>query len=315
MKQFESINDGNRLIVYLPYLEEGLKYAKQNNIADICIQTQSLSCQINNPINLDLKLISNCDFIEFISFSDSKMIFKKGIDLNYLSALKNLKGLRLDDSNYIINFNLFPNLNYLEFYHSSRCKEMEISKLINLEYLHVYNFSSTMLQELSSMEKLKTLILWDAKKLISLDGLSDLNNLERIDLIRAVSLEDIGSLRKHSKLSRLTFLNCRKLSNISVISEIQKLKVVSFNNCKSIKDYFQITPNNSIVAILLKDVDSLQFIKKMNKLERIAFEKVLNNDLSPLFEVKSLKMAGFPSKRAYSYTEKEVNDYLNNQVD
>lgn len=311
MEQFQLVNEGDRLVIYLPYLEEGLDHAKRNNISDIWIETQNVKYDVYNQIEWDLKLISNYHFIEFVSLSDSRNIFEKGIDINCLSTLKNLKGLRLDDSNYIIDFSLFPNLNFLEFYYSSACKN--INELINLEYLHIYNFNSIKLQELSKINNLKTLLLWDAKKLISLEGISNLKNLWRIDLIRAIVLEDVKALIYHNELCKLRFMNCKKLSDISVIAKMKKLEILIVNNCKSIKDYFQITQNNSIVGLLLTEVDSLLFTKEMNKLERISFEKIVDNDLSPLLEVKMLRKAEFPSKRTYNYTEKEINAFLNHK--
>jgi hypothetical protein len=306
---YKLVNENKRVIIYLPNLREGLELAKEKNVNDICIDTQNVNRNnlLNQYLNIDFKLISEYEFIESISISDSKQVFEKNFNINELSGVKNLKELRLDDKRYSVDFSLFVNLNKLEFFYNSSCENL--FKLTNLEYLHIYNFNSVDLQELSKMEKLRNLILWDAKKLISLDGLSKVNDLQIIDMVRANNLVDITVFNRLSLL-KVKFFQCKMLSDISVISELNKLEVLTLLNCKNLKDYNQITPNNSLKALIVSEIPTLEFVVKLKSLERIGFDNVTDNDLSPLLKAEKLRTACFPSKRSYNHTEKQIRDLL-----
>lgn len=313
MKKFEEVIDIKRLIIYLPFLQEGLEYAKKNNFKEIYITTQietNQNCLNKGTGGLDVNLITHYEFIESIIISDLWGVFKDNICLNKLSELCNLKSIEIKTDNiFAIDFSLFKKLTHVAYYDSRL-----ISGLHNLNSLvsaKIYRLNSINLNELHRNSNLKYLTLWDCKNQ-TIDGLSELKHLEEIEIVRSKKLTNINGLKQSKNLKKMGIYQCPQLIDISIITFLKELKELNLEKNKLITDLNQITPNN-VELLSVDKIENLNFILKMKSLKLIAFENVANNDLSPLFESQSLKGASFINKKSYNYTQKEIESFFSSQ--
>lgn len=311
MKKYEEIKDIKRLIIYLPFLQEGLEYAKKNNINEVYITTQieTDTSFLNKKSILDVNLITHYDFIESIILTDLWGVFKDNICLNELSKLSNLKKIEIKvDNIFIIDLSLFKKLTHISYYDSKLISGL--CKLNNLESVTIYNLDSKDLGEFSNSKNLNSLTLWDCKNQ-TLDGLSELEHLVELEIVRSKKLIDVSGLKKSKNLTKIEMQQCSKLENISIISNLKKLEKLTLKKNKLITNLNQIIPNN-IFFLRIDKIDNLDFILKMNRLKRIAFDCVTSNDLTPLFHSLSLESASFVNKKSYNYTQKDIESFFNN---
>jgi hypothetical protein len=311
MKKHEEVNDIGRLIIYLPFLQEGLEYAKENKFKEILINSQPniIMAPLYKKIVLDVNMISNYNFIESIILNDSCNVLEKNINLNKLSVLNNLNKIEIwIDDVFSIDFSLFKKLSKVSYYDSTLISGF--CKLDELETIAIYNLKSECLDEFSNKEKLKNLILWDCNNQ-SIDGLLKLKNLRTIEIIRSKKIKNLNGLKESKFLKDLKIYNCNQLEDITVIKDLIKLEKLSFNKNKLITNLEQITPNN-IEFLDIDTIDNLYFIKDMCNLKFLIFKSVKNNDLTPLLDSLSLKNVCFVNKKSYTYTEKEINSIINN---
>lgn len=312
MKTFQEVPDIKRLIIYLPFLQEGLEYAKKKNLKEIYITTQietNESC-LNSDVILDINLITHYKFIESIIISDLWGIFKDNICLNQLSKLHNLKKIEINvDSIFTIDFSLFKKLTHIKYYDSKLI--LGLQSLNSLTSAVIYNLKSTDLNELNKNKNLKYLTLWDCKNQ-NINGLSELKCLEEIEIVRSKKLTNINGLKNSRELKILGIYQCPQLEDISIISYLKELKELHLKKNKLITNLNQIIPNN-IEFLSVDKIENLYFISKMNSLRLINFENVTNNDLSPLYSNSSLEGASFINKKNYNYTRKEIELFFTNK--
>lgn len=312
MKKFEEVIDVKRLIIYLPYLQEGLEFAKKNNITEIYItsQVEIAPNYLNEKIVLDVDLITHYEFIESIIISDPWGVFKGNICLDRLSKLGNLKKIEIKINDiFTIDFSLFKKLTHILYYDSKLISGLH--SLNSLTSAIIYNLNSVDLSELSNNSNLKNLILLDCKNQ-NIDGLSGLNHLEEIEIIRSKKLTNINGLKQSFSLKKIEIIQCPQLNDISSIIYLKKLEELNLKKNKLITNLSQIAPNN-IKLLYVDKIDNLYFILKMNSLKLIAFENVTNNDLSPLINSLSLESASFVNKKSYNYTRKEIESFFTNK--
>lgn len=189
------------------YLEEGLDYAQQNNIKDVCVWTDGdWSKQI-----ISFDFLRGRDFIETFHWlvPTSKKSDISG--LYYLSKLENLRWS--DAADFSLDFSYFPLLKVLNIGYGFKIKGWESLKSLNrlligsvktenlsflqeatnLEYLRIIGGSFTSISGIENCKKLKTLFLQKCTSLVELQPtLHSLNSLEQLNLegCKKVNIEE-----------------------------------------------------------------------------------------------------------------------------
>ncbi len=309
MKKYRIVEGSKRLIIFLPFLKEGLEFAQKYQYNEIVITSQPSDSLFGEKYTLDIDLLSEYKFIKCLILEDP-CGYIEPCNINLLSEIKNLEELRIwTDNQFYIDFSYFPSLIRAEFYDSNLI--CNINHLINLREVHIYNLKSKELEEFSNMTNLEKITLWDASSR-SLKGLSELKSIRSINLVRLKNITDLSCINKLRKLIELNLYSCNKLENINAIIDLKKLKTLRIEKCKYITDLSSIVPNNSIEFIYISTLSNLDFILQMKKLKKIVFHNLLDNDLLPLLESNTLEHASFISKKGYAYNEKEINSRLKN---
>ena len=307
MKHYQEVPDINRLIIFPPFLKEGLEFAQKQGYNDILID----ACRTATDIyGISYKHVLNVDLI--CEYDSIETLIIQGYDytiephnLNQLSVLPRLKKLGLwADKVFSIDFSLFIKLEELKYYHTKQTENVDA--LINLKQLHIYNFKSNELEELKNMSLLEELTLWDAKN-INLNGLCQLTNIRMLDIVRSRKMTDISGLCNLNKLEELNLSYCNNIVDISVLSHISGLKILRLFKCKQLQDLTQLVPNSTIEYINISVLKDLLFLAGMKQLKSLCFDDVINGDISPLLGSHSLESVSMVSKKKYSHTEKEVN--------
>lgn len=308
MKKFEEIVDIDRLIIYLPYLKDGLEFARQKNYKEIVVSLRKFTIE-KSAIDLIIKY----PFIESLIFNEFYSEHKDKVCLNPLSQLENLKTIKIwGDNVFSIDFELFRNLCDIEYYDSKLIKN--IDKAVSIKNLKVYNLKSTHLEEFSNMSHLQKLTLWDCKN-TDIDGLLKLTRLKEIELIRSKKMKNINGLKNSIVLESLDIHNCNSLDDISVIQYLIRLRKLRLSQNKLITNLEQSVPNNIEILILNPStIDNLNFVQQMGYLRQILLDNVLSNDLSPLLNCPSLENVTMTNKKSYNYKESEINSILKNKI-
>lgn len=169
----------------------------------------------------------------------------------------------------------FSQLKQLEKLFLNNESYKNLGSLINLKELYFFRYSKTDCSEFSDLKGLTYLRIDGSRKLTSLEGIRNLRNLKTI---------------------WLAFNN--QLSDANSIGELNKLEWIWVEGCKNLLDYSFLNNNNSIKKLLISDLDSLDFVRNMKKLENINFWNCKSSDLSPLLECPTLKEVSFhPQKK------------------
>lgn len=263
------------------YLEEGIRAAERKNLDSIRIESFDEESNFKNE--LDLLPLFNKTFIKKLIIGDSfKLKSVKNIDAIY--SLKELNDLTLALP-LEIDFSYLKQLEKL-FVNNHSYKNLE--SLINLKQLYFARYSKENCEELQNLKELTYLRIDGSRKLISLEGIENLNNLNTIWLVFNNQLSDANSIAK-----------------------LDKLEWIWVEGCKNLLDYSFLSNNNSIKKLLISDLDSLDFVRNMNKLENINFWNCKSGDLSPLLENLMLKEVSFsPQRKHYSHKKDEINNIL-----
>ena len=309
MERYEIVEGTNRLIIYLPFLKEGLEFAQKHLYSEIVITSQPSDSFFSEKYILDIDLLCKYEFIKCLILEDP-CGYIESCNINQLSKIKNLEDLRIwTDNKFYIDFSYFPSLIRAEFYDSNMIRN--INHLVNLREIHIYNLKSKELEEFKNMTNLEKITLWDASSR-SLKGLSELKNICIINLVRLKKLTDLSHINKLNRLKELNVYSCNNLKSVNAIIDLKRLKILRIEKCKYIIDLSSIIPNNSIEFIYISTLSNLDFILQMNKLKRIVFHNLLDNNLLPLLKSNTLEHVSFISKKGYEYNEKEINSRLKN---
>lgn len=263
------------------YLEEGIRTAEKKNFNSIRIKR--LSEDPNFKYELDFLSLQNKTFIKKLIIDNSlKFAGIKNIEAIY--SLQELNDLALA---LPINID-FSKLKQIEKLYLNNESYKNLNSLVNLKQLYLSRYTKTTCLEFTELKELIFLRLDYSKNLISLDGLQELENLKRCWLMNNSNLQDANSL-----------------------AQLNNLEWLDIEGSKKMTDYSFLNNNNSIKKLLISDLDSLDFVRNMNKLERINFWNCKNGDLSPLLECPTLKEVSFhPEKRHYSHKKDEIDNIL-----
>ena len=181
------------ITILFDYLEDGLEYAHQNNIKDVCIRTD-ISDNQKKTVNFDF--LKDRNFIETFHWL---VPLTKRSNIEGLYYLSNLKNLRWDFD--IIDLSNFPKLENLNIGYSSEVTGWESLKLLNrlmiggvesedlyflnkndsLEYLRIIKGKFTTIRGLEKCDKLKTIFIQSCNSLIHIkETIKQLKNIENL---------------------------------------------------------------------------------------------------------------------------------------
>lgn len=205
-------------------LEEGGKSClvldgeyRSNNVASIVTDSKASSLAIHNlPIDGDsLSFLSGCPNIKEVEING--LTSSKMVDFSLLNALRSIKKLSVDNSNFtsLSGITAFENLEYLELGHLSHLKDM---------------------QALQEMTKLKQLTIHTCKKAERLEKvLGRLENIECLVLAYQQAITDLKFLKNLTKLKEFRLISTRVLSgDLSPLLENSLcLELVEFSDRKN----------------------------------------------------------------------------------
>jgi len=196
------------LRILYPYIQEGLLYAKQNNIKDICVWTQGDWTKQN----VIFDFLNGKSFIETFHWL---VPMSKKTDVTGIYNLFNLKELRW--GSYDLDLSYFKELERLNITYSAKIlgwnslkkvthltiggvKTEDLSFLEdmeNLEYLRIIKGTFSTIKGIERCNKLKTIFIQGCNSLLEIkDTLIKNKSIENLLLERCknVILEDIESL-------------------------------------------------------------------------------------------------------------------------
>ena len=134
MERYEIVEETNRLIIYLPFLKEGLEFAQKHLYSEIVITSQPSDSFFSKKYILDIDLLCKYEFIKCLILEDP-CGYIESCNINQLSKIKNLEDLRIwTDNKFYIDFSYFPSLIRAEFYDSNMIR--------NINHVTVIEFSS-----------------------------------------------------------------------------------------------------------------------------------------------------------------------------
>lgn len=262
------------------FIETGLKYAEKKGFS--CIRIRCLNTNSGSKYDLDFSVFSNRLFIKELTLGDCFTI-KKLSNLEELYTLNNLRTLSFADPKLAIDFSRLPQLEVLYFTYNQKLKN--ISALKNLKHILIVSLKADDLQLLSGLENLQILRL-SGGSFISTSGIEGLSKIEKISIT-------------HQSI----------VQNISNINALPNLKKLHIERCKSLGDYSFLRENKSIEDLFIDNLDSIDFVPSMPKLQKIFFWCSKNGNMSPLLESKSLIDIFFtPNKKYYSHTVQQIQE-------
>ncbi|MCY9529365.1 hypothetical protein ABEW50_20265 [Paenibacillus jamilae] len=263
------------------FLEEGVQIAEKENYHSIRIR--NLNPEVDLKCHLDFASFNNKTFINKLRIS-SNFKLSKYQNTEALSTLTNLTEITLAQP---INLDL-SYFKKLEEVVVKKDHYLNLDKLVNVKSLYAIKYMKPDCKEFGSLNSLEFLRLDTSAKLISLTGIEDLDAL---------------------KWCWFQYLN--HLEDAHALSELNGLERLQIEKCKQLTDLTFLTGNRTIKELQVSDVDSLEFVKSMNNLEKINFWNCKSGDLSPLLECPSLREVSFhPDKRHYSHKKDEINNLL-----
>ncbi|MDF2442577.1 MAG: hypothetical protein JWR01_780 [Subtercola sp.] len=273
--------DGDGSVTVDPFgLANGIAQVQQQQLRGLRVRSDELDRLDSEKISADLKLLERVPDLR--DFSISPNLPTRRLK-NYLGirALSRLESLGIH--NYPeLDLDWFPNLLTLSLTDRKTVRNLE--RRTTLNSIRMWRLSHADLSRWAGLDQLETLWLSQA-------GVAELRGIK--------SLTSLRKLEVH---------NSRKLSQIGRLPDL--LTSLSVGACPKIRDL-----DFSLIGPTLEDfyIDfplSLDFVAKMPRLMRFAFQSVTSNDLTPLLDSGSLERVFFTNKKRYSHSAEEINAIL-----
>lgn len=241
-------------------LNKTLKYICDNGIKSFIINSNNYS-------------LGNLDFLKDVPQVESLILLIDDIQLPQFDSMINIKMLSFQSIKNGIDLSFFRKLEALAFDHWKKITGLE--NCHNLFWLSINGYKEPDLSKLNGMKHLKYLFLYNAgiKSLRGIEGLSHLKEF-RVD-------------------------NAKKMESLSGLTEVQNtIEVLDIYNAQKLTDYSALKNMTSLKQLDLRrtgDIDSIEFIKYLTKIERITLGlKVKNGDMSFLKNIDSVGFIDYP---------------------
>lgn len=204
--------NGEYIIIYTNYLEEGIKYAKQIKIPQI--QLRSSLGNGNKDMNVDFKLLEQLSkSLITLSVSDE---LENIINVESIYALENLQTIFFNNKQKVkIDISKFPKIRYLgtEYWKGLT----NIGRAYSLQSLLLTKYPNTDLEEISRLKALQVLHLYRSK-IENLEGIENLPLIE-LALVRNNNLKDIKAVLKLNRLKKINIEKCKKIEGYELINK------------------------------------------------------------------------------------------------
>jgi len=211
-------------------------------------------------------------------------------------------------SNYILKLNIY----------STRFDRYNIiKKCINTEELLIEFDLSENISNISYLENLKSIFLYELKYINDYSSLYNLKNVEELSL-NFLKINNIDFIENYNKLHTLIIKNCNKIINFNCIKYIPKLYKLHLEDTDKINTIDNI-PNNITILKLIKteniyDYDKLEHFKNIKSLtinwSKGIYYKQNNIDLlkfSKLKHLQKLKLVGRKDIMDISHISQLIN--------
>lgn len=218
----------------------------------------------------------------------------KNIESLYL--LKHLEWLAIPELKTTLDFSVLKGLQTLRGEWSSKLKNIECCK--NLQVFGLSKFKP---------------------KSRNLKFLGDFHRLKKLKLIRPV-IDNLCGIEELNKLASIELSYVKSLVSISALVAIKdNLTYLELDHCPNIEDYSVIGKLGELIRLKIissNSIESLQFIERLNNLELLSFSgtTVQDGDLSPCISLSKLKYIGFTDSKKYTHTNKEIQERLKSRI-
>lgn len=236
--------------------------------------------------------LDDLDFLEGVPDLTELYVQDPIADISGLVTLKALRWLLLAGNKNKLDFSNFPHLEVLRAGWGTGLKNLDCCRKLRRLYFSKFNPKSKNLLSFSNLTSVEELELVQST-IESLEGVEKLIKLNALELYYMRNLEDFSSLLSLRKtLTKLRFGHCKKLEGIEKVAELGSLKALAITDCG--------------------EIPSIGFITRLKNLDFFSFvnTNVIDGDLTPLLDCKSLTFAGFLNKRHYSHKSEEIKALL-----
>ncbi len=209
-------------------------------------------------------------------------------DLNFLTGMKNLEGLKIYFGN-VTDISPLENLTELTTLLLEHNHISDISSINRLENLWCLSFSHNDISNLPQINGLNNLYSLD----LSYNDISDLPPISGLKDLKCLVLQNnnISDLSPINSLSGLDELSISKnnISDLSPISELTNLErlFIDYNNISDLSPVSGLTELGEL-SVRENDVSDLSPISMMNNLMSLNLEDNPINDFSPLYGLTNL---------------------------
>ena len=275
---------GKYIVIHTNDFEKGIQFAFKNTLEQI---------QLRGAYGSDVQTV---DFKLFDTLSRQLKILSLG-DLNNPAT-------RIESLDAIYNLEILNNL-YIQ---EKIGFPIDVSKFKNLQTLGVA-WSGEIINPGKALN-LEKLVISSGYSNNDLSDLQELQSLRKLHIYKSPKLQNLAGIKRLPNLQELKLAFNTGLKEISSISDAP-LKKLHVEKCKDITDLSFLHGNNSIEELFVTELDSIQFVKTMKKLEKIHFWSCKDGDMAPLFENNALKQAFITTDRKhYSHKKSEITKYL-----
>jgi len=204
----------NRLWLSPSEYEEGVKYAKKNDIKSLFLWYREKD-EDTQPKNLTLDFSWLLELPEIARLEVMLTLSAKS-NIESFYSLKKLESIVWFNYDKLpLEHERLPNLKslYTHFSKNHLNGKSTFDKLQNLEHLKLWHIKECEdCSFLGDLPKLKNLELTWSRKLCSLKGIEKCNNLERLSLRNLYTLEDVSSIAACSNLKGIWVEGCKHIS-------------------------------------------------------------------------------------------------------
>jgi hypothetical protein len=236
----------------------------------------------------NLEFLRHYDYIKSVSLINSR-----GIDISALKKLSNLERLIISGNQQPVDLRWFPCLKELSIEWHPRVALDGAPASLEKLHLRRYRPKSKNLVELPPFPLLSELSIVQSP-IESLEGVEKFRNLRSLEISYLSKLKRIGAIANldDGRLEQLICEYCRKIEDYEKLQDLANLKVLRLNHCAPIRE--------------------LSFVKGLRSLQDFRFvgTDVLDGDISPLLDHKSIRSVAFTNKRHFSHSERAISDAI-----
>lgn len=272
-----------RTMLHAKDLEKAVNYLSQKNplVTHIGISTEN---DFKTAYPVDFELIYQ-HFPHIKSFW-VRCLLSENTDISPLYHFKNLETLMWRENPIALELAKFPKLN--EFYFDGTKQNIDF-KNNNIKIL-------------------------GADSVSDLSFLQDFSNVEKL-ILRVYRGTDLKGIEQLTKLNDLTISSAKKITDIQNISQCYNLIVFEFEGFDKNLDLSPLSVTNIWGLYLHNVIKTCDFVEQMQCLTNITIKEILDDDLLPLLNSKTLDYVYlYKHKKSYNCSKKVFQERFPIQV-